>query len=46
MLRGDLDKARRKFLKAEAIEPGNPTIHNNILLLDASQRYIRRYPEG
>jgi Flp pilus assembly protein TadD len=45
MLRGDLDKARRKFLKAEAIDPGNPMVHNNILLLDASQRYIRRSPD-
>lgn len=42
MLRGDLDRARRKFLKAEALEPGNPTIRNNVLLLDGSQRYIER----
>jgi Flp pilus assembly protein TadD len=42
MLRGDLDRARRKFLQAETLEPGNPTIRNNVLLLDASQRYIER----
>ena len=42
MLRGDLDRARKKFLEAEALEPGNPTIRNNVLLLDASQRYIER----
>ena len=46
MLRGDLDRARRKFLEAETLEPGNPTIRNNVLLLDASQSYIKRYPEG
>jgi len=46
MLRGNLDRARRKFLKAASLEPGNPTIRNNVLLLDASQRYIKRSPEG
>lgn len=46
MLRGNLDGARRKFLKAASIEPGNPMIRNNILLLDASQRYIERFPKG
>ncbi|MBX2804972.1 MAG: tetratricopeptide repeat protein [Hyphomicrobiales bacterium] len=46
MLRGDLDSARRKFLKAAAIEPDNPMIRNNILLLDGSQRYIERDTAG
>lgn len=46
MLRGDLDLARKKFLKAASIEPGNKTIRNNIQLLDASQRYIKRSSKG
>jgi Flp pilus assembly protein TadD len=46
MLRGDLDLARKKFLRAASLEPDNRTIRNNILLLDASQRYIKRSSEG
>ena len=34
MLRGDLVNARRKFLKAYEREPGNPTIANNLQLLN------------
>jgi Flp pilus assembly protein TadD len=45
MLRGDLRKARAKFLKAKAKEPANPTIINNLALLDSSSRFVRRAPE-
>jgi hypothetical protein len=46
MLRGDLIKARRYFLKAYRREPGNPTIVNNLKLLDASGRFIKRSPDA
>jgi Flp pilus assembly protein TadD len=42
LLRGDLVRARRMFMKALAREPGNPTIVNNLQLLDSSRRYIKR----
>ena len=42
MLRGNLREARRKFLKAYEREPQNPTVVNNMQLLNSSQRYIRR----
>jgi len=42
MLRGKLVEARRKLLKAYEREPGNPTIVNNLKLLDSSERFIRR----
>src|SRR5215472_5877389 len=44
MLRGDLVAARRKFERAWAREPGNPTIANNLQLLNSSSRYIQRNP--
>ena len=44
MMRGDLVAARRKFEKALLREPGNPTIMNNLQLLNASYRYIQRNP--
>jgi len=40
MLRGNLKSARQKFLQAATLDPGNPTILNNIRLLDGSQPYI------
>jgi Flp pilus assembly protein TadD len=46
MLRGDLPSARRMFLKAYEREPGNPTIANNLKLLDQSKRYISRSPDA
>lgn len=46
MLRGDLTNARRYFLKAYEREPGNPTILNNLKLLDASSRFIKRSPDA
>lgn len=45
MLRGDLARAKAKFLKARALEPSNPIIRNNLALLDSSSRFIRRAPE-
>jgi Flp pilus assembly protein TadD len=44
MLRGDLANARRKFLKAYEREPGNPTIANNLQLLNTSHNFIQRAP--
>jgi Flp pilus assembly protein TadD len=44
MLRGDLVNARKKFMKACEIDPNNPTIVNNLILLDGSARYIQRGP--
>ena len=44
MLRGKLVEARRKFLKAYEREPNNPTVINNLRLLNSSQRLIRRDP--
>ena len=42
MLRGDYKTARKKFLQANSREPNNPTILNNLKLLDGSGRAIRR----
>ena len=42
MLRGGLKEARRKLLKAYEREPNNPTIINNLELLNSSERIIRR----
>jgi tetratricopeptide (TPR) repeat protein len=44
MLRGDLNAAHRYFLRAYKREPSNPTIINNLKLLDASRRFIERSP--
>jgi Flp pilus assembly protein TadD len=45
MLRGDLVRARAKFLKAYELEPNNPTIANNLALLNSSHKYVQRAPE-
>jgi Flp pilus assembly protein TadD len=42
MLRGDFPRARQKLLLAQAREPENPTIANNLRLLDSSSRFVRR----
>jgi Flp pilus assembly protein TadD len=42
MLRGNLARARQKLLLAQAREPDNPTIANNLRLLDSSYRFVRR----
>jgi Flp pilus assembly protein TadD len=44
MLRGELRKARAKFEAALRRDPGNPTIINNLHLLDSSAQYIERPP--
>jgi Flp pilus assembly protein TadD len=44
LLRGDLAKARAKFLKAYQLDPTNPTVINNLQLLNASYRFIERAP--
>jgi Flp pilus assembly protein TadD len=46
MLRGDHNSARREFLKALQREPGNPTILNNLKLLDGSNQFIKRSPDA
>jgi len=46
MLRGDLSAARRKFQRAYTLDPGNPTIANNLQLLDGSRKFIERPPEN
>jgi Tfp pilus assembly protein PilF len=38
LLRGDLRHARAKFAEAQAKDPGNPTIANNIALIDEAVR--------
>ena len=45
MLRGNLVKARTKFLKAYELDPANPTIVNNLELLNSSDKFIQRPPE-
>jgi Flp pilus assembly protein TadD len=44
MLRGDMTRARERFLKAYEREPNNPTIVNNLQLLDSSSRFVQRAP--
>jgi len=45
MLRGNLALARSKFLKAYQLEPNNPTIVNNLALLNSSYNHIARAPK-
>jgi Flp pilus assembly protein TadD len=46
MLRGNLSGARKRFMKAYSLDPGNPVIANNIELLNGSQRFIERPPNN
>lgn len=43
LLRGDLVAAREKFLAAHEIEPDNPVIMNNLVLLSSSSRMVERH---
>lgn len=45
MLRGKLSAAREKFKEAFEREPDNPTVQNNITLLNESYRFIQRDSE-
>jgi Flp pilus assembly protein TadD len=45
MLRGNLNAAREKFKEAFEREPDNPTVQNNINLLNDSYRFIQRDPQ-
>jgi Flp pilus assembly protein TadD len=42
MLRGNLNAAREKFKEALEREPDNPTVQNNINLLNDSYRFVQR----
>jgi Flp pilus assembly protein TadD len=44
LLRGDLTRARVKFAKAYQLDPTNPTVINNLQLLNASYRFVERSP--
>jgi Flp pilus assembly protein TadD len=45
MLRGQFSTAREKFKQALEREPDNPTIANNIQLLNESSRFVERNPQ-
>jgi Flp pilus assembly protein TadD len=45
MLRGNYVAARKKFVQALRREPRNPTIENNLWLLDSSQKALGRSPD-
>ncbi len=42
LLRGNLRAARAKFMKAHARDPENPTLMNNLKLLDGGAKFIKR----
>ncbi len=44
LLRGNVAAARAKFMKARERDPSNPTLVNNIKLLEGSARYLKRDP--
>jgi Tfp pilus assembly protein PilF len=46
MLRGELNKARAKLAAAYRREPDNPTVINNLHLLDSSSRFVVRAPDA
>jgi Flp pilus assembly protein TadD len=46
MLRGNYTASRKKFLKALAREPDDPTIANNLQLLNSSARSVERDPDA
>ena len=46
MLRGNLNGARKKFMRAYQLDPGNPVIANNLELLNGSRQFIERPPNN
>ena len=42
MLRGNYVRARQLLLRAQRLDPNNPTIANNLQLLDGSRQFVRR----
>src|SRR5258708_22811209 len=46
ILPGDLSASPRKLHKAYTLDPGNPTIANNLVLLNGSRKFIERPPEN
>jgi len=42
MLRGNYVRARQLLLRAQKLEPNNPTIANNLQLLDGSRQFVSR----
>ncbi len=44
LLHGNLRAARKIFLKAYELDPTNPTVVNNLELLNSSYRYVQREP--
>jgi Flp pilus assembly protein TadD len=45
MLRGEMKKAREKFMKAYRREPNNAMVLNNLQLLNSSSRFVDRVPD-
>lgn len=43
LLRGDLVRAREKFLAAHDLDPDNPLIRNNLVLLSSSAQMVERH---
>ncbi|MDB5569309.1 MAG: tetratricopeptide repeat protein [Hyphomicrobiales bacterium] len=46
LLRGDVVRARTKFLEAFAIAPDHPAVVNNLRLLDGSRSHVRRLDDA
>ena len=46
MLRGQLNKARAKFVAALNLDPSNATATNNLVLLNESSRFVERAADG
>ena len=42
MLRGNYARARQLLHRAQRLDPNNPTIANNLQLLDGSRQFVRR----
>lgn len=42
LLRGDVVNARKQFMLAYKVDPSNPTVINNLHLMDGSKQHVRR----